>query len=94
MGVQQMTYITSVERIGIEKGLEIGRQEGRQEGRREGLQIGLVIALEMKFGEAGRVVAEELRQIEDDTLLLAVAERLKTATTIEELRALYQSSGA
>lgn len=89
-----MTFITSVERIGIEKGLEIGRQEGRQEGRREGLRIGLVIALETKFGEAGRVVAEELRQIEDDTVLMAVVERVKTATTVEELRALYRSSGA
>jgi predicted transposase YdaD len=27
-----MPYITSIERMGIEKGLQEGRQEGRQEG--------------------------------------------------------------
>jgi predicted transposase YdaD len=32
-----MRYISSVERIGIEKGLLQGREEGRQEGHHEGL---------------------------------------------------------
>jgi hypothetical protein len=33
----QMRYVSSVERIGIEKGLLQGREEGRQEGHHEGL---------------------------------------------------------
>lgn len=36
----KMTYVTSVERIGMQKGLEKGRLEGRQEGRQEGLREG------------------------------------------------------
>lgn len=35
-----MSYITSFERLGREKGLQQGLQEGRQEGRQEGLQQG------------------------------------------------------
>ena len=36
----RMPFITSIERIGIEKGLKKGRQEGHQEGRNEGRQEG------------------------------------------------------
>ena len=36
-----MTYITSVERIGIEEGYKMGMQEGLQKGVQEGLQKGL-----------------------------------------------------
>ena len=35
-----MPFITSIERIGIEKGLKKGRQEGRQEGHQEGRNEG------------------------------------------------------
>jgi hypothetical protein len=75
---RQMTYITSVERL----------------GRREGLLVGLEVALERAFGPAGRAVADELRQIEDDAVLAAVAERVRTATTVEEVRAVYRPPDA
>ena len=35
-----MPFITSFERVGLEKGLEQGRQEGRQEGIQKGRQEG------------------------------------------------------
>lgn len=35
---QQMPYISSIERLGMQKGLEQGRQEGRQEGELVGRQ--------------------------------------------------------
>jgi hypothetical protein len=82
----QMSYITSVERIGIEKGLA--------QGRREGLVRGLAVALAVKFGPAGQAVAEELRQIEDEAVLTAVADRLPSAASLDDLRALYQSRDA
>lgn len=45
-----MRYVTSVERIGLERGRmegrEEGREEGRQEGREEGRQEGEARALE------------------------------------------------
>jgi hypothetical protein len=36
-----MPYITSVERIGIEKGIEMGLQQGLQKGLQQGLEQGL-----------------------------------------------------
>jgi hypothetical protein len=87
---RQMTYISSVERIGMRKGLEQGLQQGLQQGRVEGMLDGLAVALEVKFGEAGRVVAGELAQVQELAVLLAVAERLRTATTVDEVRAIYQ----
>jgi hypothetical protein len=62
-------------------------------GRREGLLVGLEIALEVKFGPNGRAVAEELRTI-DDATLAAVAEQVRTAATVEELRAIYRPGEA
>jgi flagellar biosynthesis/type III secretory pathway protein FliH len=35
-----MPYMTSVERIGIEKGMQLGFLQGRQEGKQEGRQEG------------------------------------------------------
>lgn len=39
-GQKNMSYITSFERLGREKGLQEGLQEGRQQGRQQGLQQG------------------------------------------------------
>ncbi len=75
-----MTYITSVERIGLAKGL------------RQGLLTGLEQILELKFGTEGRPLFEEVKQIDDVALLEAVTERLKTARTPEEVRQVYARS--
>ncbi len=47
---QIVPYITSVERIGIEKGLQQGLQQGRQEGRQEGKGVLLQKQLQRRFG--------------------------------------------
>lgn len=36
---KKVSYITSIERLGIEEGLQRGRQEGREEGRHEGILL-------------------------------------------------------
>ena len=74
---QQMTYITTAERIGIEQ------------GRREGLLDGIALALEIKFGQVGVDLVPEIRQIDDLTLIQAIYERIKTATTADEIRQVY-----
>ena len=38
---QHMTYITSIERIGMKRGYESGRLEGKQEGIQQGVQQGI-----------------------------------------------------
>jgi hypothetical protein len=82
---QRMSYITSVERIGIRKGLE----QGRQEGRREGLLDGIALALDLKFGAESQQVMAELRQIADLAVIQVVYDAIKTVRTLDELRQLY-----
>jgi hypothetical protein len=76
--------------MGHQKGL----QEGLQQGLRQGLLDGLELALELKFGRAGLDLVPELRQIEDAAVLRAVGERLRTATTLDELRRIYATGEA
>ena len=47
---RSMPYITSIERIGIEKGRQEGIQQGRQEGKQEGKQELLERQLTRRFG--------------------------------------------
>lgn len=86
----QMPYITSVERLGMQKGLE----QGRQEGLRAGLLAGIEVGLELKFGPEGLRLWPEISQLEDPELLRAIQARLRTASTPEELRQLYQDEAA
>jgi flagellar biosynthesis/type III secretory pathway protein FliH len=69
---QRMSYITSVERIGMRKGLEQGLEQGRQEGRRESLLDGIALALELKFGAESQPIMAEIREIADLTVIQAV----------------------
>ena len=79
----RMEYVTSVERIGIEKGRVEGRVEGRAEGRAEGQQAGairtLLRILEHRLGQQTPVELpkqlqllpmEQLEQLIDDVLLV------------------------
>ena len=83
-----------------EQWIEEGRQEGRQEGREEGLEQGLLKgtrrgllagmgpALELKFGSDGVALLSELHEIEDVDVLRKVADAIRTARTVEDLRRL------
>ncbi|HYQ92377.1 MAG TPA: hypothetical protein VES89_09980 [Candidatus Competibacteraceae bacterium] len=92
-----MPYITSVERLGIEKGRREGRREGRQEGREEGRQEGrqeallegIALGLKLRFGTAGLALLPEIRTIQDVTILEAILKGLETADKIEALRRIY-----
>lgn len=79
-----MPYITSVERIGIEKGRKEGRLEGRQEGRQEGETTILLSQLCRRFGNLSpalrnRISGLNTNQLED----LAIA--LLDFTTLADL---------
>jgi hypothetical protein len=67
----------------------MGQERGEAIGRVEGLLDGLAVALDLKFGTAGLALLPELRQITDPAVLQQVGERIKTATSIEELRQVY-----
>ncbi|GAA5236832.1 hypothetical protein GCM10025795_50970 [Verticiella sediminum] len=75
-----VAYVTSVERIGIEKGLaqglaqgrlegrQEGRQEGRGEGHHEGLRQALSSLLERRFGPLPPAARERVQTASADTL--------------------------
>jgi hypothetical protein len=73
---QRMQYVTSFERSGIRLGLL------------EGIELGL----ELKFGASSLEIMDEVSQIYDIEQLRKIKEGIKTATSIDELRQIYQSS--
>jgi hypothetical protein len=74
---RQMTYITSIEELGIEK------------GRAAGLLDGIAVALDLKFGDAATPVIAEMRQLTDLALLETILAQLKTAATLDDVRRVY-----
>ena len=77
---KRMPYITSVERIGIQKGIK------------QGLLKGISLGLRMKFGSEGLGILPEISELQDVNLLEAILDRLETADTLDELRQIYQRS--
>jgi hypothetical protein len=85
---EHMPYVTSVERIGIQKGLqqglEQGRQEGRQEGRKEGEAAILLRQIALKFGPPTEEVRAQIGAADADTLLDWSA-RILTAERVDDI---------
>ncbi|MCY2993534.1 MAG: hypothetical protein NTY19_37495 [Planctomycetota bacterium] len=75
-----MPYITSVERLALEK----GHQEGELLGLREGIEL----ALELKFGADGLALMPLVRQVEKIELLRTLRQTLRTAESMDQVRAL------
>ena len=82
----KMRYVTSVERIGIEK----GREEGIQQGIQQGLVSAIELGLELKFGSEGLELLPEISPIKDLEVLTAIKDGIKKANSLEELRSYYQ----
>jgi len=74
---KKVPYISSFEQLAMETG------EAR--GRAEGLKDGIALALKLKFGEVGRQLAAELRDVADLGTLQRVAS-IETATSIDEVK--------
>jgi hypothetical protein len=81
-----MTFITTAERVGIEKGLAEGLAKGRLEGREEGLLLGIEELLEVRFGAAGLALMPEIRSVKDAALLRQIMASIKHANTPEAVR--------
>jgi hypothetical protein len=77
----RMRYVTSVERIGIEKGIE--------QGIKQGLIKGISLGLKLKFGESGQSLLSEIESIGDVDLLSTILEAIETVATVEQLRQVY-----
>lgn len=75
---KRMQYVTSVERIGIEKGV--------LQGLLEAIELGL----ELKFGTDALSLMEEISQIDNIEQLRTVKDGIKTVNSVEELQQIYQ----
>lgn len=90
---QRMPYITSVERIGIQKGIEQGIEQSREQMRQVLLES-LELGLEFKFGNSGLGVLPEISRVQDVEQLRAILVGLKTVNTLDELRQIYQPTSS
>lgn len=81
---QAMRYVSSVERIGMEKGREEGLREGRQEGRQEGRSELLALLIETRFGSVPPAIRARLAAA-DTVELDAWARKLFSATSLDEV---------
>jgi hypothetical protein len=75
---QRMQYVTSFERSGIEK------------GKLEALLKGIALGLKLKFGESGQNLLPEIESIQDVSVLEAILSGIDTASTVSQLRQIYQ----
>ena len=87
---KKMPYITTAERIGIEKGIQQGIQQGLQQGMRQGLLKAIKLGLELKFGAEGLKLYPEIKKIEDVDVLEAISEAIRTAENIEDIKKIYK----
>jgi hypothetical protein len=81
---KQVPYITSVERLGMER----GKREGLLEGKREGLLKALTLGLKLKFGPEGLQLMPAVQAITEVDKLEVLCDALEKATSLDELRQL------
>ncbi len=85
---KRMTYVTSVERFGIEKGIQQGIQQGIQEGLQKGQIIrgreAILDALETRFGSVPRDITHHVNQIENELLLKRLLRQAILASSLAE----------
>lgn len=84
----KMSYVTYAERV-LARDREEALAEGRAEGHIQGLLLGISVALDVKFDEAGSALMEEIRRITELERLELAAARIRTATSLDEIRAVY-----
>jgi hypothetical protein len=75
---KQMPFVTSIERVALQKGI----------------RMGIKSLLKSKFGEAGLNLMPEINVIYDEKKLEEILNGLETATSLDEVRRLWTSSGS
>jgi hypothetical protein len=78
---KQMPYVSTIERMGVEK----GRAEGRAEGAREQALRTIESGLLARFEDEGLALMSQIRQIVSLDQLQAIVNRLWTASSLDEL---------
>ena len=92
---RKMEYVTTAERIGIEKGQRIGIEKGEQIGIEKGERIGgrrtlrraVLEILEVRFGEVPARIAEEIERIEEIDSLSGLHRKALLVPSLEDFEA-------
>jgi hypothetical protein len=95
---KRMPYITSIERLGHQRGLEEGAKKGLEEGAKKGLKEGVKeglleairMALELHFGAEGLALLPEVQALEDQALIRRIHEALVRGASLEEVRQIWR----
>ncbi|MFZ2424253.1 MAG: hypothetical protein WA029_24235, partial [Anaerolineae bacterium] len=88
-------YITSVERIGMQRGFEQGIQQGIQQGMQQGMQqamqqarmdvlAGIELGLELRFGINGLALLPDVSKIQDVERLRFLRSALRAVPTLDD----------
>jgi hypothetical protein len=85
---EKMQYVTTIERMAIQKGEQTGLQKGLQRGIRESM----ISVLEIRFGEASELVETLLGQIEDIEQLRELNRQTVTVNSLAEFEQLLHES--
>ena len=90
---KKMAYITSIERLGLERGMQQGVQQGMQQGIQQGVQQGMQQGeatilnrqLQRKFGEEFTATYRKRVEEADVDTLLDWSEQVLSARSIDEV---------
>ena len=80
-----MPYITSVERLGMQKGFEQGLQQGLQQGLCDAQDMVLEVIV-ARFGAVSEDMVAAVRRLEARETLRALLRQAVTCPTLETLR--------
>ncbi len=83
---KRMPYVTTGERIGMEKGLQQGLEQGLQQGSLEEGRAMVLEALEEQFGEAPAAVARAIEQLNDRARLHQLLRQAIRCRSLEEFQ--------
>ncbi len=79
-----MPYITSIERLGVEKGLEQGLEQGLEKGRDEGKREALRRIVQARFGAAPEALERRIAEA-DRAALDQMLDRVSVVQAVDDL---------
>ena len=68
---------------------QAGKKTGLSLGYMEGINVGIKVIAELKFGAPNAQFLQEIAEMNDPGFLEWLLQRMKTASSLREIRALY-----
>ena len=92
---KKVRYVTSVERVGIQKGIQQGVQQGIQQGIQQGLlkksREAIIEILEARFEKMSSTIVITINSIEELAVLDDLLKKAATVTSLDEFEAIVSS---